>query len=393
MTSSTGSTPGDARISRRQLFEYSGLAVAAVGGAQLLEACGSDSDGGGGKSGGILTHGATGGSSKDTLDAHAPVTNPDIARVFNLFEPLLFWDNDYKLNPALAEEVTPSADRITWTVKLRQGATFHNGKDVTPEDVLVSIRRVADPKAGRSAGVALAPIIDLNATKKVDATTVEIKRKTPYAALGDLLAEYTFGIVPEDYDPKNPVGTGAFKYKSFTPGKDSVFTKYADYWGVQHCRLAGARLGARAGHGHHLCRGDDQPVGGSRLRPRRCTGSRRRPGGAGRRRRGCLRGGLAAPGGVATHRHGLRRPRARARMGTPLVHALEALAGARPAAELDHDARRLRLPLVATGPRRRPGDLRRQPGAVRLRRPRRWRRGAQDLAVALRRLARRPAAS
>jgi peptide/nickel transport system substrate-binding protein len=234
MTSSTGSTPGDARFSRRQLFKYSGLAVVAVGGAQLLEACGSDSDGGGGGgSGGRLIHGATGGSSKDTLDAHAPVTAPDIARCFNLFEPLLFWDNDYKLAPALAEEVTPSADAMTWTVKLRQGATFHNGKDVTPEDVVFSIRRVADPKAGRSAGVALAPIIDLNATKKVDATTVEIKLKTPYAALGDLLAEYTFGIVPEDYDPKKPVGTGAFKYKSFTPGKDSVFTKYADYWGTK----------------------------------------------------------------------------------------------------------------------------------------------------------------
>ncbi len=46
-----------------------------------------------------------------------------------------------------------------------------------------------------------------------------------------LFAEYTFGIVPADYDPKNPVGTGPFKYKSFTPGKNSVFEKYDDYWG------------------------------------------------------------------------------------------------------------------------------------------------------------------
>ena len=58
-----------------------------------------------------------------------------------------------------------------------------------------------------------------------------IKLKTPYAVLDYLLAEYTFGIVPADYDPKNPVGTGAFKYKSFTPGKNSVFNKYDDYWG------------------------------------------------------------------------------------------------------------------------------------------------------------------
>ncbi len=58
-----------------------------------------------------------------------------------------------------------------------------------------------------------------------------IKLKTPYALLDYLLAEYTLGIVPADYDPKNPVGTGAFKYKSFTPGKTSTFTKYDDYWG------------------------------------------------------------------------------------------------------------------------------------------------------------------
>ena len=233
MSNNTGSTPGDARFSRRQLFKYSGLAAAAVGGASLLEACGSDDDGGGGggQSGGILIHGATGGSSKDTLDAHGPVTNPDIARVSNLFEPLLFWDSEYALAPALAESVEPSADALTWTVTLRDGVTFHNGKDVTPDDVVATIQRVADPKAPTSAGVALAPIIDLNATKKVDDKTVEIKLKTPYAVLDYLLAEYTFGIVPADYDPKKPVGTGAFQYQSFTPGKDSVFTKYDGYWG------------------------------------------------------------------------------------------------------------------------------------------------------------------
>ena len=48
-------------------------------------------------------------AAKDTLDPHAPVTNPDIARVSNLFEPLLFWNNDYELEPALAESVESSA--------------------------------------------------------------------------------------------------------------------------------------------------------------------------------------------------------------------------------------------------------------------------------------------
>jgi peptide/nickel transport system substrate-binding protein len=119
MTNGNGSTPEGARfsLSRRQVFQYSGVAAAAVGGASLLEACGSDSSGGGGGgTGGILVHGATGGSAKDTLDAHRPVQNADIARCFQLYEPLLYWDQDYKVQSAVAESVTPSADAKTWTI-------------------------------------------------------------------------------------------------------------------------------------------------------------------------------------------------------------------------------------------------------------------------------------
>ncbi len=239
MTNQVTPRPEDPRFSRRQLFRYTGLAAVALGGAEFLSACGGSDDGGGGggggggaqQSGGTLIHGATGGSSKDTLDAHRPVTNPDIARCFNLYEPLLIWDNDYRLAPAIAESVESSSDAKTWTIKLRQGVTFHNGKDVTAEDVLFTLQRVADPKAPTSAGGTLSTIVDFGATKKSDASTVVIKLKTPYALLDNLLAEYTLGIVPADYDPKNPVGTAAFKYKSFTPGKNSVFTRYDDYWG------------------------------------------------------------------------------------------------------------------------------------------------------------------
>jgi len=223
-------------ISRRQLFKYAGLGAAAVGAGSMLTACGSDGGGSGGSggaqsAGGILIHGATGGGSKDTLDPHQPVTNPDIARVSNLYEPLLFWGADYTLQPALAESVESSKDGKTWTIKLRQGVTFHNGKDVTGEDVLFSIRRVADPKAPLSAGGQLSQILDFDATKVVDATTVSLVLKTPYAILDSLLAEYTLGIIPTDFDVKNPVGTGAFSYESFQPGETSTFNRYADYWG------------------------------------------------------------------------------------------------------------------------------------------------------------------
>ncbi|MDX6372459.1 MAG: peptide/nickel transport system substrate-binding protein [Nocardioidaceae bacterium] len=224
-------------FSRRQLLKYSGIGAAAVAGSSFLAACGGDSGGGGAggggpqKSGGILIHGATGGGSKDTIDPHQPVTAADIARVNNLFEPLLFWNNNYELEPAVAESVEASADAVTWTIKIRQGATFHNGKPVTAADALFSIQRVADPKKPLSAGGQLSQIIDFQSSKAVDDSTLSLVLNTPYAILDTLLAEYTLGIIPTDFDIANPVGTGAFAYKSFEPGKTSTFTRYADYWG------------------------------------------------------------------------------------------------------------------------------------------------------------------
>ena len=90
--------------------------------------------------------------------------------------------------------------------------------------------------------------------------------------------------------------------------------------GVQHRRLPGARLGARAGDRHDVRRGDDRPVGCARLRPRRGRRGRLRRGGPGRGWPGRLRGGLAAAGGAAAHRHGVPGTGARRRVGDSLVH-------------------------------------------------------------------------
>ena len=163
--------------------------------------------------------------------------------------------------------------------------------------------------------------------------------------------------------------------------------------GVQHRRLAGPRLGARTSNRHDVRRGADRAVGHARLRPRRGRGRRRPWCRAGRRWAGGVRGGLAPVGRAPAHRHGVRRDRARPRVGAPLLRSPAAVArgraGCRP--------RSPPMPASATtGGRSTPGragDLRRQPRPVRLRRPRPRGRGAQDLAVALRRLPRRPAAA
>ena len=55
--------------------------------------------------GGIYSHGATGGGLKDTLEPYFPVTNPDIARCLQLYEPLLRWNAQYEIEPSVAEAV------------------------------------------------------------------------------------------------------------------------------------------------------------------------------------------------------------------------------------------------------------------------------------------------
>ncbi len=96
--------------------------------------------------------------------------------------------------------------------------------------MIFTLKRVANPKAPTSAGGALSQIIDFSQTKKADANTVVIKLKTPYALLDNILAEYTFGIVPEGYDPAKP-SAPVPSPTSPSPGKNSVFTRYEDYWG------------------------------------------------------------------------------------------------------------------------------------------------------------------
>jgi peptide/nickel transport system substrate-binding protein len=99
----------------------------------------------------------TGGASSDTLDSQAIVENLDVARTCQLNENLCTYNADAQVELVLAEEVTPNADGTEWTIRLRPGVTFHNGKDLTAEDVIFSFRRIANPKHPLDGGAGLAP--------------------------------------------------------------------------------------------------------------------------------------------------------------------------------------------------------------------------------------------
>jgi peptide/nickel transport system substrate-binding protein len=233
----------DDAVTRRQVLRGALGGGAVLAGGGLLAACGDDGGGGGGgggtpaqsggklKVGGTLRVGATGGGAKDSIDAHRPTVDTDIMRCWNLYESLAVRSPDFsKLEMLLAESIEADGGKPdSWTVRLKDGLTFHNGKTVSADDVIFSLQRITDPKEPK-VGNASISYIERKYLKKLDERTVRIPLKLANSNFPDDIGQYFNSIVPTDYDPKQPVGTGPFKYQSFTPGQRSVFTKNENYW-------------------------------------------------------------------------------------------------------------------------------------------------------------------
>ncbi|HJZ03034.1 MAG TPA: ABC transporter substrate-binding protein [Streptosporangiaceae bacterium] len=225
-------------FSRREFLKAGLAGSLAVGAGGLLSACGTGntikafttSTTGKPRYGGTLRAGLTGGSTADTLDPLSAVTNVDFSRIDNLYEPLIGLTPDAKPVYVLAEEVTPNAKATEWTIRVKQGITFHNGKTLTADDVIYTFQQILNPKTPGSAAAGLASV-DAKGMTKLDAYTARIPCSTPFATLAEALAIPGYSdIIPVGYDLAAPAGTGPFKVKSFSPGTQSTFVRYDGYW-------------------------------------------------------------------------------------------------------------------------------------------------------------------
>ena len=221
-----------AAFNRRRLLQ----GFLGAGASYALAACGSSavtasstSAAGPAKRGGTLRVALSGGSTADTIDAQAATAMVDNARNWQLYNSLVEFDLNAIPQLSLADEITPSRDATKWTVRLKPGVTFHNGKDVTADDVVFSFQRILNPKKLLQ-GAAAISLVNAGGIRKLDQRTVEIPCHSPFASLFETLACYYYGIVPMGYDPKAPVGTGPFKFQSFTPGQQSTFVRNENYW-------------------------------------------------------------------------------------------------------------------------------------------------------------------
>jgi len=190
-----------------------------------------------------------------TLDPAIGYDWQNWSMIKSLFDGLM----DYKpgtteLVPDLAESYEISPDGTTFTFKLRKGVKFHNGREMTAEDVKYSIDRVVNPTTqspgqGFFASIkgyeeaAAGKADGLSGITVVDPLTIKFELTRPDATFLHVMAINFSHVVPKEEVErwgadfgKHPVGTGAFKLGEWTLGQRLVFERNADYWhkGLPH---------------------------------------------------------------------------------------------------------------------------------------------------------------
>jgi len=152
------------------------------------------------------------------------------------------------VRPAVAESWTLSPDGLTYTFRLRRGVRFHNGREVTAQDVVYSLRRALTPGTHSSKATFLAMLkgaadfsagraTDLPGVASPDPATIVCTLEYPYGSFLTILAGEAGSIVPHEVydDPsqaylKHPVGCGPYRFESWEPKVSLALSRFPDHW-------------------------------------------------------------------------------------------------------------------------------------------------------------------
>jgi peptide/nickel transport system substrate-binding protein len=214
------------RMSRREfLGRASALGASAVFANSLLA---SAAHAQGPVRGGILRAGMVGGESTNSLDPATFLSQVPFVFGKSWGEYLVRMNRDGSLENRIAEEIGASDDAKTWTIKIRDGIEFHDGKTVTAADVAATIERHASDESQSAALGILQGITGIKAEgNEVIVTIAEPNADFPY-----LMADYHLIIQPNGGKdaPDAGIGAGPYKVTIKEPGVRYGAERFENYW-------------------------------------------------------------------------------------------------------------------------------------------------------------------
>lgn len=166
------------------------------------------------------------------LDPHISISDIIANTMRHVYDTLLTIDSEYNVKPSLADSWEVSEDGKTYTFKLREGVTFHNGKELTSEDAVASMNRWKDSLGSRG--------VFADATfEEVDKYTLELRLPEPLSVALTVLAYSNGGfaaIMPKEVIENAPeeginehIGTGPFQFVEWKQDQYIHLTRYDDY--------------------------------------------------------------------------------------------------------------------------------------------------------------------
>ena len=219
-----------ARLTRREFVQFAIAAGMTAASANVLFASAAQAAP---KQGGKFRVALGHGSSTDTLD---PATYLDYYMGTvgwgSLGNGLTVFDEKGNVQPDLAESFEGSEKAARWAFKLRKGVEFHNGKTVSAEDVVASIRHHMGDKSKSPVKALLEQIAEL----KADGDTVVFALKAGNADFPYILSDYHLPVMPAAADGsadwESGIRTGAYQLAEYVPGVRTAMKRNPNYFGT-----------------------------------------------------------------------------------------------------------------------------------------------------------------
>lgn len=172
----------------------------------------------------------------ETLDPHKTSSVLAGAILRNIYQQLTMATADGGVGPNLATEWSVADDRLTWTFKLREVVTFHDGAPFNADAVVHNFKRLLNPDVVIPGRTNLGPIASV---EKVDDLTVKVVTAKPFSALPIALSHHVSSILsPKSLDQwgeqvgSNAIaGTGPFKIEAFRLPDSVTLQRNDAYWG------------------------------------------------------------------------------------------------------------------------------------------------------------------